>query len=358
MKTESETFPLYPQSEPKARNFLSNRPKPPQSCYSPEQIKRAYGINRNFSAKGMKIALIEAYYHPDVQNDLDRFCDEFSLPGTTLEIFGDMSPAPDESWIVETASDVQWAHAIAPDAQIAIYCAASDEYGDLFKAVSDASADNADVISMSFGSEEFRTQTDYEEVFRFSDSVFVASSGDVGGKVFFPSSSPFVVSVGGTSLYLSPSGSRLGEEIAWRNSGGGPSLYNEIPEYQRIFEGIPELSGNKRATPDIAFYADSSPGFAVYYTDKAGNGMWTCVGGTSVAAPCIAGIIALSWHNDELKNKSYPEFLYTLAGKTEYNTNSDSFRDIIKGNNMVFEALVGYDLCTGLGTPKKIFVTD
>lgn len=355
MNYNSPTFPLYPQSEPFVRNFLTYHQQAVQNCYNPRQITNAYGIDTTLKATGMRIALIEAFYHPNLQNDLDVFSDTFSLARTTVTVKGSLEQYSDPRWAIETATDVQWAHALAPDAKLEVYCAASTKYPDLFQAVAAASSDGADIISMSFGSEEFTTQQSYEEIFKSSDSVFVCASGDTGGQVFFPSSSPYVVSVGGTNLSISASGARLGQEIAWENSGGGPSMYNQIPAYQKIFGDLPSLSGNMRATPDVSFFSAPRPGYAVYFTDKGNLSKWICVGGTSVAAPCIASIIALSIANGYSNKKSYPGFLYTLAGRTEYNKNQNSFHDITEGNNTVYEARVGYDLCTGLGTPKQIF---
>lgn len=120
--------------------------------------------------------------------------------------------------------------------------------------------------------------------------TFIASSGDSGAAAGaeWPSSSPNVVAVGGTTLRITTAGAYSGETI-WSGSGSGTSRYESEPAYQRSLQ-----TSGSRTTPDVAFDADPNTGVAVYTTDPAtGSGVWEQVGGTSLGAPAWAGLIAV-----------------------------------------------------------------
>jgi hypothetical protein len=319
------------------QNFESlNQP----SGYSPGQIKTAYGLPDTGGA-GTTIAIIDAYDTPNIWNDLGNFSAQFNLPlpsSSNFEVHKMQSTmSTDNGWAMETCLDVEWAHAIAPEAKILLVEAVDNQDG-LLSAV-DYARSRPDVVavSMSWGGAEFSSQLFFNNHFSSSyGAVFFASSGDTGSTVDsiagvnWPASSPNVVGVGGTSLNLTPTGTVI-SETSWSGSGGGTSIYEQKPIYQTSYG----LSGSERSVPDISYNADPSTGIAVYY------GGWHKVGGTSAGAPQWAAIhsLGLSATNTNLYSKA----------KSAY---SSYFRDISSGpSNGAYDAGSGYDKVTGLGSP-------
>ena len=350
MPEETSTTPRYPLYTPEARQFttLTSNGNP----FTPSEIGRAYSlINSAEGGEGVTVAVIGAYNNPTLENDFEAFGRTYMLPQNALEVYytGTQNNAYNSGWARESAADTQWVYATAPSARIMCVFARDAQVESLFEAVNYAIQLGADIISMSWGSPEFYGQTQYTQYMKNSGRIFIASAGDTGGAVLFPSSSDAVVSVGGTLLYRNPNGNTFARS-AWISGGGGPSRYTGIPEWQRKFEGIAEMSGGYRATPDIALDASPSPGYAVY---NSADGGFISVGGTSVSAPVFAGITATLIQNnpDVLANRTLPEYLYFLAGETRYNEPQYYFNDITVGSNGVYDALKGYDMSTGLGAP-------
>ncbi len=169
------------------------------------------------------------------------------------------------NWGMEIALDVEWAHAIAPQAKILLVEARTASLTDLLSAVNYA-RNQPDVvaISMSWGGSEFSGQTSYNSYFTSNyGAVFFASSGDNGGVISWPSSSANVISVGGTTLTNGASGYT---ESAWSGSGGGVSAYEPASSYQAKALSDANLGSQLRATPDVSYNADPNTGFAVYDT--------------------------------------------------------------------------------------------
>lgn len=312
--------------------------------YTPTQMAAAYDIPTSiWTGAGQTVAVITAYNAPTIVADFNAFSTKFGLPTATSENFQVVSFAnrPDRGWAQEAALDVQWVHAIAPAAKIVFVQAKSNSLTDMMNAVK-ASVINykATVVSMSWGASESSSQLKHDPFFMEQASngvTFVAASGD-NGKVIWPSSSPYVISVGGTSLKLAADNTVV-SETGWSNqygsSGGGVSAYESKPSYQNS-----QNTGSKRTTPDVALDADPLTGVPVYY-----NGSWLTFGGTSAAAPQWAGLIALANQARGKTLSGYTEvlpWLYSKAGDGTY------FRDIVSGG----KAAVGYDLATGLGVPR------
>jgi len=234
--------------------------------------------------------------------------------------------------------DIEWAHAMAPNAKIYLVEAGSSNFSDLLRAVSVAnslvSSAGGGEVSMSWGGSEFSGETSYDVYFTQSGVVYFASSGDSPG-VIWPSTSRNVVSVGGTSLSRNPTTGNFQQEMAWQSGGGGPSVYEARPSYQ---SAISAIVGNRRGTPDVAADADPSTGVWVYAYPY-----WYIVGGTSVAAPVWAGIVNAA-------NKFYPtsqnelNVVYANQGTTDIKAGSC-------GPNQGYFAGSGWDFCTGLGSP-------
>jgi hypothetical protein len=157
------------------------------------------------------------------------------------------------------------------------------------------------VVSMSWGFDEMPKEASYDSYFTtpagHSGITFVASSGD-NGSIEYPSASPNVLSVGGTTLSIGSSGS-YGSETVWTSGGGGYSQYEAEPSYQNSVQ-----STGLRSTPDVAFDGDPSTGAQVYSTPPGSTkGSWQVVGGTSLGAPAWAGLIAIADQGRALAGK-------------------------------------------------------
>jgi subtilase family serine protease len=309
---------------------------------SPMQIRAAYNLPS--TGGNATIAIVDAYDDPTVQNDLSVFSSQFGLPSITTANFEKHMMAStiskDSGWALEISLDVQWAHAIAPNAKILLVEARSNSLTDLLAAV-DYARNRPDVgaISMSWGGSEFNAESSYDSYFTSSNGAsFFASSGDNGAGVLWPAVSPNVVGVGGTTLTFAANGS-LASETAWSGSGGGLSAYEAEPSYQSLY-GIPGANG-KRCVPDVSYDADPKSGVSVYdSTPYSGKTGWWQVGGTSAGAPQWAAIqsMGLSASNNNF---------YQIAKSASC---SSYFRDITSGSNG-YTATTGYDYVTGLGSP-------
>jgi subtilase family serine protease len=316
--------------------------------YSPEQIKTAYGISGSTLGTGenQTIAIIVAYGDPNLATDIATFNKTYGLADADITISDRGVTDTDPNWALETALDVEWAHAMAPDAKLLVVEAASDSSTDLLNAVDYAVDSGAQIVTMSWGSSEDYSQIYSDSHFTDSDTIFLAASGDDGAGAVWPASSPNVIAVGGTTLSLNSSGS-ISSETAWLGSGGGASSYESAPEWQRNF-GVMSVT---RAAPDVSFDADPKTGVSVYCSvDVDGESGWYQMGGTSLGAPAWGGIIA-DLNEDVTYIKNAGSF-YILAGSTGYTNTGDCFNDITEGSNGLFRASAGYDAVTGLGSPQ------
>jgi subtilase family serine protease len=257
-------------------------------------------------------------------------------------------------WALEIALDVEWAHAIAPQADIVLLEAKSSSISNLLSMVNTARNRSGVVaVSMSWGAGEFSGETSYDSYFTTPSGhtpiTFFASSGDAGAPVGWPSISSNVVSVGGTHLNLDSAGNYL-SETGWGGSGGGVSAYVTKPSYQSA------LPYARRSNPDVAYDADPSTGFPVYDTvSYSGQTGWFEVGGTSAGSPQWAALVAIADQGRKLAGK------LTLNGRTQtlpaiYSaaTTPGNFHDITSGTSTGspnYTAVAGYDLVTGPGSP-------
>lgn len=227
---------------------------------------------------------------------------------------------------------------MAPGAKIYLVEAASSSFADLLRAVSVANSllksGGGGEVSISWDGSEFASETSYDSYFSQPGVVYFASSGDSPG-VIWPSTSRYVVSVGGTSISRDPSTGKFQQEMAWQSGGGGRSVYEARSSYQNAISGIVQ---NSRGTPDVAADADPSTGVWVY-----SGGSWYIVGGTSVAAPVWAGIVN-SAGGFLLSSQSELTKVYASYGTTDVAAGSC-------GPNQGYLASPGWDFCTGLGSP-------
>ncbi len=376
---------------------------PAPTGYFPAQIRHAYGIDQLSSANGSNqiIGIVDAYDDPTIKNDLSVFIATFGLPvmhgltdtdpctlangphpcfvkacengvpavtgtgtGVTESVKNEKKshkgppppppspgctlPSTDGGWALEISLDVEWAHAIAPGADIVLVEANTSFISDLMTAVDSAVALGATAVSMSWGApEQSGLQSLESSHFQKTGVMFVAASGDNGAGVYWPAVDPFVVGVGGTHLPLDGAGNLTGPETAWSGSGGGISLFTPEPTYQLNF-GV--MGGGGRGVPDVAWDADPATGVAIYDSTPFGGATgWWQVGGTSVGAPSWAAVLELANQTRTTKltttytsSPLYFEWLRSFGG---------DYRDITSGSNGSFSAGPGYDFVTGLGTP-------
>lgn len=329
--------------------------------YTPAQVRHAYQVDQvgfqNGSVvgdgKGQTIAIVNAYDDPNIASDLAAFDRAFGLPNPPSfkkvnQTGGTSYPSVDTGWAMETALDVEWAHAIAPQANILLVEAQSSSVSDLLSAIDYARKQpGVSVVSMSWGGGEFSQETTLDSHFTtpagHQGVSFVAASGDDGAGASWPAVSPNVLSVGGTSLSLSNTQGSYGSELAWSGSGGGFSSYEREPQYQ---SGV-QRSG-ARTTPDVAYNADPRTGVAVY--DSLGYGSqsgWFSIGGTSAGTPQWAGLIAIANQGRALSGagslRNTPANVYQIT--------ASDYHDVRSGSNGSFAAGTGYDFVTGRGSP-------
>ena len=351
---------------------------------TPRIIRTAYdfGTTGNEGA-GQTIAIVDAYDDPNIAKDLANFDSNFAITGTNTNAKGSTGsvynffskvnqnggaalPTANGGWAQEISLDVEWAHAMAPAANILLVESSSNSTANLMAAVNYA-ATKASVVSMSWGSSEFSGESGYDPSFAKAGVTFVASAGDTGGQQEWPAESPNVIGVGGTTL--SNSNGNYVSETGWSNSGGGTSSQENAPSYQ---SGL--SYGGHRSSPDVGYDADPYSGFAVYdsyrYQGQAG---WMDFGGTSAGAPQWAALIATADQqraatpqaggtSDKLPLNSIADTssanyaqsvqaaIYSMYFNNTAYSNND-FHDISSGSAGGSTAAPGYDQVTGIGSP-------
>jgi subtilase family serine protease len=314
------------------------------SGLSPSQIKTAYNFpTSNTAGAGKTIAIVIAYNAPKAEQDLTTFSNQYGLPLCTsangcfkrVNQTGQFKnyPHTDSGWALEAALDVQWAHAIAPGAHITLVEAKNNFFSNLMIA-EDYAKTHAEYVSNSWDGQEFSSENTYDYHFVQPGVSFFVASGDNGLPPEYPSASPNVISVGGTTL--NGIGTPSFSETGWSGSGGGCSGYETAAVAQAGFGEYGQAKCNgKRATPDVSLDADPNSGVAVYTsTSYQGWTGWFTVGGTSASTPMVAGRSAVA---GVVMDAS---FVYG---------NNVAYRDITLGNNGA-SCLAGYDLVTGRGS--------
>jgi len=324
--------------------------------FSPANVDGAYGITGlslpNPTGAGVTIAIVDAYGDRDaglvdhIQSDLQQFSSTFGLPytasgdGATLtEATPSGAPSSSDSgWALETALDVEWVHAVAPAAKILLVIA-PDSGGGLYSCV-DYAAAHSPIVSMSWGGGEWPDETYVDSSYFNAPGVaYFASTGDSGFGTSYPSVSPNVTAVGGTSLAIG-TGNSYGSESGWSGSGGGTAAYETHVAFQNSW-----VSSGNRQVPDIAAIADPNTGVYVYQ-----NGGWYQVGGTSLSCPVWAAIVGLIDANlsKPIDEATLQSLLYNFGASDYINT---YFHDVASGSNGV-SAVAGFDQVTGIGSPK------
>jgi subtilase family serine protease len=340
------------------------------------------------------IAIVDAYDDPTAASDLAFFDTFFGLPkanfttiyansswgaqgslGLTASCSGVPANANTTGWDLEESLDIEWAHAMAPSAHIILVEACSSSLNDLAVAEEIAGSEvglhGGGDVSNSWGTGEFTGENQYDPYFyqdHWPHTSYFASAGDGGWGASYPSSSPWVVSAGGTTINRDASGNFLSESC-WAGSGGGVSaqeIWQNPPDIQNgmgpwsdfqypMVGGVPFTTG-ARMTPDMSFDADPASGVFVRDTDSGGS--WFVVGGTSLSSPALAGLVnsagqklgqapgAGLFYSTGENNLIYSQLFANAA----YPGN---FYDVTTGSNgSGHNAGPGYDQCTGVGSPR------
>lgn len=323
------------------------------SGFGPADLSSAYGLGSAPSGAGRRIYVVDAFGDPNAAADLAVYRSRYHLPACTvangcfqkLNEHGKASPLPalDQGWAVETSVDLDTVSAACPSCAITLI-ESTDSGDSLMVAAHEAIVLGAKYVSLSWGAPDDGSDAASDAKYLTPNGVFYAvATGDSGftGGASYPSTSPYVVAVGGTSLSRDASTSRGWAETAWSDASSGCSTNEAQPARQ-----VPlNTSCAGRAVADVSAVADPATGVAVYDSTDAG---WEVIGGTSAAAPLIAGIAARAGAATGSPS-AYP---YAHAG---------TFNDVTSGSNsglclgnVQCQAGPGWDGPTGLGTPRGI----
>jgi hypothetical protein len=371
---------------------------------SPAQLRSAYGIDQiSFTGAGgatvagdgagQTIAIVEEGVDPTLGADLTTFDQFYGIPAPpSFKVVDQNGVTTQNVDIVGEASlDVEWAHAVAPGASIVVYNAAYEpddptaSFENLLTAMQQASQlPGVSVVTLSYGEPESTiaaaglNEQSLDADFTTPGVTFLAAAGDSGiygdgGRavaVNYPSASPNVVSVGGTSIVIDSAGDYPGTgtsgEVAWGDGtesgvstegGGGGGLSAIEPEPTWQSNSIPTSidSADARALPDVSMDSGTAQEYDVFTSTLSGSSDsasavgWLGDAGTSAASPIWAGLIAIADQGRVLAGGS-PLTGYTQTLPALYSLPSSDYHDIIYGNNGD-PAGPGYDLATGLGTP-------
>ncbi len=371
------------EAGPRMQPALALSPFVVPSGYGPAQFHGAYALPKltpfvagsTKTRKKQTIAIVDAYNAPTAFADLTRFDTTFGLaafPKCTTKVTaacfqvmnqtgGATLPASGvpSGWDVEISLDVQAAHEICQNCKLLLVEASSPSMSDLGTAVNTAIAKGANVVSNSYGS--YTTQSasagGAAAYYNHPGHAIVVSAGDSGFGPAFPADLNTVVAVGGTNLQVGPGNTYAGESV-WNNgpgqdaTGSGCDNASVARSWQTALTNWAATGcGSFRAMNDVSADADPNTGAAIY--DSAHG--WMQVGGTSLAAPLIAGVYGLAANANIANYPASIPYAHTA-----------SLHDVTSGNDLPGNAGLpctatiqcnagaGYDLPTGLGTPRGI----
>jgi subtilase family serine protease len=365
----------------------------PADLLTPAQLRTAYDLwplyARGVDGRGQTIVIVVPFGSPVIQQDLRHFDKSFGLPGpASFRVITPAGPVPAgngqerDTSVIEATLDVDWSHAIAPEAGIVLVETPTAEIEGATGFAQIAAAELyvlrhhlGGVISMSLGATEqtFASKVQlrsFRSAFELAAQpgyrvTLLAATGDYGATSFtystkslynrdvvgWPASDPLVTAVGGTRMFLTGSGSRIRPDAGWMGSGGGRSAVFARPGYQ---DGA--VTGQMRGIPDISMDASCQSAVALYV--GGADGEWGPECGTSLSSPLFAGIVALA--DQEAGHPLGPinPALYRMAA-----AHDRGIVDVVSGSNggtfsvsgrqytvPGFAAGPGYDLVTGLGT--------
>jgi uncharacterized membrane protein len=310
-------------------------------------FRAAYAPGVTLNGAGLAVGLFEldGFYASDVAANFKQA----GLPAVPVQtvLLDGFNGAPG-SGNTEVTLDIMMASYMAPGLTSVIVYEGTNPDDVLNRMATDNLASQ---LSSSWGwsPTDATTEQAFKEFIAQGQSLFQAS-GDGGaytGGVMPPADDPNVTSVGGTSLTTAGAGGAWQSETTWTDSGGGVSTTWPIPSYQQSVN-MTAAGGSQtmRNLPDVAMIADIQS-FLI-----ANNGQSYSIGGTSEAAPLWAGFIALANQQAAANGKPRVGFvnpaIYAVGGSSSYQSD---LHDIVTGNDGGFNAMPGYDLATGWGTP-------
>jgi subtilase family serine protease len=313
----------------------------------PTDLRSAYTVPAT-GGQGRTVAVVDAYDDPSAEADLAVYRSTYGLPACTtangcfrkVDATGTgRLPAADAEWAKEISLDLDMVSAVCPACSILLVEAGGQDIPSLGVAENVAAAAPGVVaITNSWGVVESDKETGWDHFFNHPGIAVVAASGDLGYQPVYPAASPFVTSVGGTTLKRS-SNARGWSETAWSGSGSGCSTFEPKPSWQH------DPGCAHRAIADVSAVADPASGVAMY--DSFGGSGWIKAGGTSIGSPLIAGLYALAGNSASVVAGSYPY------------SHSTFLNPVVQGSNDLFCSSYlcqagpspGYNGPTGLGTP-------
>ncbi len=325
------------------------------------------------------IAIVDAFDNPYAASEMTTFNTFWGLPAANFtKVYANGNgncgvPPFNAGWGLEISLDIEWAHVMAPKANILLVEACSNSYTDLLYAedvaASLVAAAGGGAVTNSWGGGEFAGETAYDVYFGihyWQNVSYFASAGDAGCGAQYPSSSPWLTSAGGTTINRNATNLHFMNESCWSGSGGGISTQETFAptwasgsntgpwaDYQ-----YPTFGPAARHTPDFAFNADPNSGVLVYDCAYAGGSCsYWIVGGTSVSSPALAGIVnnagnklgtgvAGGYYAALENNLLYSQLETVLAYKK-------NFYDVKTGSNGCSVG-VKWDYCTGVGSPRGL----
>ncbi|MEU3983609.1 putative Ig domain-containing protein, partial [Streptomyces sp. NPDC026672] len=343
----------FAQRRTDIRQSLSAALAAAPSGLSPANLHSAYNLPST-GGSGLTVAIVDAYNDPNAEADLATYRSTYGLSACTKAngCFKQVSqtgsttslPANNSDWAGEEALDIDMVSAVCPNCRIVLVEANSANDTDLGTAENEAVALGAKVVSNSWGGSEASNQTTEDtQYFKHPGVAITVSSGDEAYGAEYPATSQYVTAVGGTAL-TAASNSRGWNETVWKTNstegtGSGCSAYDPKPTWQT------DTGCSRRMEADVAAVADPATGVAVY--DTYGGSGWAVYGGTSAAAPIVAGVYALAGTPGA---SDYP-------AKYPYSHTANLY-DVTSGNNGTCStsyfctARAGYDGPTGWGTPN------
>lgn len=341
-------------------------PRALQAAFTPSTIAQAYGFDGLYTRRvnagprrNGTIAIATAYGFN--RADLKAFWAQNGIARSDHDVeltwVGDASDVDH----IESTVDVQWASSLAPTSPLIVYAANAPSGHNFLKVFDRIITENrAGVLVTSWGACENQLSMTYLEQVHIAFQraaaqgiTVIAASGDRGSddcgnggmSVDFPASDPNVLAVGGTTLR---NDGAYAKERAWDGSGGGTSFLWPAPPWQMH-------PNRNRVLADVAFHADPSPGFSSRFEGRA-----VVVGGTSLAAPAWAALLALA---NDARGSSGGDTLGVAAPALcevalAQNLSPGAFRDVLSGDNGGYSAAQGWDFPTGWGSPRAASLVD
>jgi kumamolisin len=312
------------------------------------EIAGAYGLNElydeGYRGRGVTLGVMAGAGFKF--KDLHSFWGSMGVPRAAPRVVETMDPLATR--YRETTANTAWSAGLAPEADVIVYTGPDARNTSLLYTFTEAIAlAEATVFTNSFAHREdaeapaLREQYHYASMMAASLGMTVLVAAGNSAETDTPSSCPYVTAVGGTALTLDEAG-RVTREVAWERSGAGPSLSFAMPAWQKEVVRDQEA---RRAVCDLALTATVEAPYLVYYL-----GQWVELGGTSLATPAFAGMMAVV--NSYRLAKGLPPagllnpVLYTNPAVQA------TFRDIVEGETPFYKAGEGWDYPTGWGAPN------